>query len=1224
VNRFPWLVNPEELFTLRGHGGQTFADFVSALLRAEGAASGVNPGDIQTNTRVNVPDGGVDAVVQVPLGGPLEITAPTCWQFKATEFTEVSEAELRREANKPEARRLIEAGHIYYVCVCGSAPSVKMNTLDAQLLEIVRAINASAPLPRVFNAGHLANWASRHPAIVLQFFRQHLGQALAYEPWLRKERAALPHFVELSSRAKAVELLRKHVAVERPSRPVLTIAGPSGAGVSRLVAEALSTVAPRIVFVPDPRAAVALTTSLVNHPTTTAVLVLDRCGVRVRMAIEDLVKAEVTRLRVVAIQDPTEAASELGIVLRPLETLDVLKVIEANFEKIPSSHRRAFVHFADGILKVAVSLAASYSSDRGQFLPESTSWAHDELRRLVVDEKDREVLRALSLFKRVGYNGEIASQLEAVCDILGLVPKDVVRRCSRLMATPGVAAVGSRYLSVRPRLFASPLFEAAWAEMVGEDVAAFIDRLPSVLKAAFLRQAAMHAPKAAREALADWAIPWVRAQVPADLGRVEVLHLLLPLVEVCPTLIGPAFSDLVVRMSDEEARAPGQRVDWPARDHVVWALRDLLERRDTYSFAEAALFRLARAEGKPAGVHRVGTATEKWSKSFRLYLSGTEVSFKERLAVLTAKLDALGSEAIPLVVMALGFALDNHASKTEGLPIVAGELRRLDWQPRTYDELWQSLDEAILLLGRCMLDSTHEGLAFQALLKHGRGLLLGGRMEALRSVVDGLALTEKQRVAVLGFVDEFLAFDRSHNENGNEQHPAEYIKNVEAWHESLRRQDLSGRLHEAISSSPSFRREVESDSAWLKEFDGLARELLEAQHILVPLIPSFVSGDYHDGALFELGRCLGKQDATGGLLPLVFSNAKHVANPLFVRGYVVGVAELGELHDSVVREELDRLEEVDPSMAVDLNERNLRIGSATARAIRLVRAGRLGGERLTCVWSLRVQGELLADALEAILDTMADRAEDAAAAALKVIASLAWAPKRAVPDDDRTLSAIWRVLEVGLNGAHAEAHTWGRVLGRLSEQHLGKAIQIASRAAVRGEFSVQVEAATELAAYVARDPNLVLQILGPILLSSKDSWRFSVRRVGAFVNDLPIEGLKRWVSDNGVEAARIIACHMPPPYIDASGNATVPPLTTFVFENFEDDELVYSNFRSGIHNGQTYFGDIVGQNEGEASVAEIFRTHPLRRIREWADDERRSALANAQWWREHNEETFDS
>ncbi len=1232
MNKSPWLVAPEELFTLRGHGGQRFSDFVSTLLRAEGAVAGATPDTIQTNTRVNLPDGGIDASACVPLGGSLGLTLPTAWQFKATEFRSIGVTALRKEANKHEAKRLIKLGFAYYVCVCDDAPPNKISTLEATLLTIVRKINPEAAIPRVLSAGHLADWTGRHPAIVLEFFRPQQAAALTYHAWLRKERADLRRFIELLTRASAVDAIRRHVGgTDAPARSVLVIAGPAGAGVSRLVAEALSEVGPRVIYVPDSAGAVGLTASLVNQPRATAILVVDRCTASTRAALEDLLRADGGRLRAIALQDPSELASDRSIALQPLADQDVQSVIDANFERVAPSHRRAFVRLADGILKIAARLATSYSVDPSRFLLNSASWADDELRRLIQDEGDREVLRAISLFDRVGYRGEVASQLESVSELFSLSAKDVISRCKRLALTPGFVFVGPSYLSVRPRLFARPLFETAWAQVAAEAPAALLDGLPMDLRSALLKQARVHAPQGARDAIVEWALPQIRACAPGDLSSWDAVELLLLTLEVSPLRMAPVLSDLVVRMSDGEARAPGERppsTSWPARMHVLWALRQMLERRETYPFAETALFRLVRSEGDPETAARnTSSATEMWSASFRVYLSGTEVSFQDRLAVLAKKIDVVGGEAIPFVVVALGHALDAWATKIESTPIPSGQVRPIDWQPQTAAELWESLGAAVALLGRCISVPPHGPRTLRMLLKHGRGLLQSGRMASFRAAVENYQLDELERVGVHGILEDFVRFDAK-DEDGDAKpgrYPADYVEAVLAWRSSLERPDLSSRALMALSRSfLGHQAGSEDPDAWTVEIGTLAGEFLLEPSALEGLIPSLVNAkEFVAPALFELGSAIGGRDDQASLLTMMFSLATPWTNPLLMRGSVFGVSRQGETHDSAVLAGLAQLEAIDPGLAVDLSSMNSRVGDAGARAIRLVKAGRIPPRTLGQVSLLRTETRLLGEALEAILEVMSDQPEDAAATALDLLGPLAWNESIKIPTDGRTLDAIWTTLELAIAGARGEAHGWGRVLRRVSELDLDKAIRITCNAALNGDWSMQEAAESELAVLIARDAARVLETFGALLLKQSDVWRFSIRKRSALFNRFPVEMLKQWILDNGVYAARIVAPHVPDPLVDQLGNAVVPPLTEFVLERFEGDEEVFSGFCAAGHNFQTYLGDAAAQHDGEVAVAVRFQTHRLRRIREWSEREMRGARLSAQWAREREEEAFN-
>jgi hypothetical protein len=113
-----------------------------------------------------------------------------------------------------------------------------------------------------------------------------------------------------------------------------------------------------------------------------------------------------------------------------------------------------------------------------------------------------------------------------------------------------------------------------------------------------------------------------------------------------------------------------------------------------------------------------------------------------------------------------------------------------------------------------------------------------------------------------------------------------------------------------------------------------------------------------------------------------------------------------------------------------------------------------------------------------------------------------------------------------------------------------------------------------------------------------------------------------WLLTIAVDA-QFVAAHMPPPYLDKDGNSVVPRLTDFVLREFEAVGEVFDIFCEGVHYCQIYFGNIAQQHEAEGGLAEAFRTHPLRRVREWAERESSRAMREAKWWRERHEEDFD-
>ncbi len=1216
MQRSPWQLAPDDLLrTLRGAGGQLFTDFVDALVRAEAAQAGISPDKIATNIRTNIGDGGVDTFVKVPLHGTLQIEAPSAWQYKATDYTQVTGTELEKEMRKQFAAARIREGDVYCLCICDDAPAERKEALLAQMREIARSLRVDCREPRLLCAGELADWASRFPAVVLRFFRPQLELGLPYEAWLRKERADLPTYVELSSRSEATRRIQHYVDFQRPADGVLTVGGAIGIGKSRFVAESLQPVGSLVLYLIHPEAALTTASYLVNNPSARAVMAVDGCTTAVRLRLAHLIRGIEDRVRAIIINDSAEETADVRVVIEPLEYDELHKVLEANFGDIGPSHRRAIAHLSDGVLQIAALLGARYRADRHRFMADAGASAFDVLWNAVQDRNDRLALQALSLFPRLGFKGEVGQQLERVCELLRLDPADMIDRYRRLGRTPGVVEIGVRYVSVRPRLFVRRLLEEAWARWVANDFPRFLDSLPEDLRVRFVRQIAAHGAEHQREAIADWASDWLAGLSSRDLCVAASLELLLALVQVSPARVAPRLADLVVGATSDELRDGEQLSHWSTWMHVRWTLRDLLGWKATYHHAERALYHMATAENDVAAAARqgAGTASGIWSSSFRIFLSGTEVPFTVRLRKLSERLDEQSEESTALVLEALNEILSSHSHRTEGVPLVAGQVRPEEWRPKTYGEYSECLEAALDLLRRCMASQTGRRRAVEILRAHGRGLLGNGMLDALRAVVEVVPLDETTRVAALGCVREFLRYDCEPGDDGD-GYPAEYVARVEEWRQQLERNDLGGRLLQVIGATHW----SDDESEWLGELQDLAAAFYEEMAELESRLPWLVTCEGNGSALLEFGRSIGKLDAAGKLIDKVFQAAEQATNPLFLRGYLLGLPEKAEL-DSRVGQQLDELERFAPSLAVELNRMVPRVSSPEQRALRLVREGRLDPSLLHHHLSL-LKPEFVAEALETVLEVLSECPEDAAAIGLALVSSMAWSTPDELPRDARSAELLWKLLDVAMQGARAEAHVWGRLLRRLAERDFDRALHVCCRAFISSEFAIQEEAAKELAVFIREDPERCLATLGPMILAA-EPWIFSLGRRKHALNTFPVDVMKRWLEVNGAAAARRIAPCLPLPFVTPDGSPVVPALTEFVLERFEDDD-VYAAFAHGRHNGQIYRGDIAAQHEAEAARAAPFRNHPLRRIRQWANEEVAAARRRAQCWRERHEEDF--
>jgi hypothetical protein len=813
--RSPWQVAANELALLRGSGGERFTEFVDALLRAEAALLGTKPDDVVTNIRVNIGDGGVDSEVKVPLAGRNGFETPTCWQYKATDFADVSDADLEREVAKVRSTRRVKEGYSYCVCVCDDSTAEKKDQRLAALKKAVQAVNVSAPSPRFLGASELAEWANRFPSVVLRFFRPAMTIAVTYERWREMECVDLPNYWKVPARRQISEQITHHVDFSNASSPVLTVAGPTGTGKSRLVLESLANVARLVMYTPDGPHVIQLLTAVVNDPMSTSVLVVDGCSMETRRVISKLLAGVATRLRAISIADSAESPPKASLTVNALEDDETAEVLNANFPNVPTTHRRAIVQLAGGVLRVAATLAREYQPGTSTFLDAAIRTENDSLQLLVPDARDMTALEAISLFTRVGYQGKVAKQLQDVARVLSLDAADLLARCRRVAVSPGLAAVGHRYISVRPPFFSRVLLARAWQRWTDEQPARVLEQIPAELLRPLLEQVAAHASVEMRDQVAAWGATWARKLQPKDLQRAEVVSLLLPLVEVHPRRLGPHLTGLVCRATIEELQSPGEPFrHWPTRMHLLWCLeKKLLARRDTYQQAEAALFRMALAEGD-AGRKDTSSATIKWASSFRVVLSGTETSFAERMTILRKHFASSESIARQLVLVAIDRVLDPHHWRIAGPPLVAGELRPVEWQPKTNLEWCDCLRSALNLLGDALLVPDQRTDAMRILVKHGRGLLTAGLVGDFKKLIAALELDETEYVLVIKFITNFLDYECERN--AKERPPRDYIDQVLAWRQELVRSDLGYRVASLLGAT-SLKKQLDAKEEWLDE-----------------------------------------------------------------------------------------------------------------------------------------------------------------------------------------------------------------------------------------------------------------------------------------------------------------------------------------------------------------------------------------------------------------------
>ena len=300
--------------------------------------------------------------------------------------------------------------------------------------------------------------------------------------------------------------------------------------------------------------------------------------------------------------------------------------------------------------------------------------------------------------------------------------------------------------------------------------------------------------------------------------------------------------------------------------------------------------------------------------------------------------------------------------------------------------------------------------------------------------------------------------------------------------------------------------------------------------------------------------------------------------------------------------------------------------NALDRAIELVDLGKLGPTYLGRFVYGKEEFQLSQNNFKKIFQRLVDYAAKGDSPSLQ--AALEFASFRLFVEKEGKIGKIldqndisllsWRLIEI--TPKKAKSYQWVQIIDALSKHDPDRAAKMLALALAEGELLQLNDFISVFAVFAKMHPELIMKRVGEVMLDKKNEWKFYLYRYSSFFMAIPDEVIIEWVMDHGVEGARLLARHLPSPYISDTGDAIVPNITQFILDYYADDERVFNEFVSGVHSFQGYSGDIASQHEREAEIAQKFLNHPSKRIRMWAQLEEENALLMAKRERQFMEE----
>ncbi len=1220
-------IDGREIRSFQEAGGVGFTAFLDALIRTHACLARINDSEIETNIRTNLPDGGVDTLVRQPdPNDPTgRVRTPTVWQYKATAFRNLESAEELLAGDNVVAR--IREGFAFRLALADSMPSPTRNERTESLRAICQQINPNSPEPMIVTADDLAAWANRYLGLVLLWFRPTLqNMVLHLDAWRPNVTSPTPTFVRVPMWERVEETLREHLDFSRMPPSVLhTVQGEAGVGKSRLVYQVVSSISGMdglALYCNDEEASLRVATATANATTpipAMAVLIADECGPEGRERLRTILQGHAGRVRVIAVDNsgvrPMSPDPELWLDKMPEDSL--AQILEVNYTDIPPERRRAYADLARGYPRLAADLCRHDRQilDARGALTAATPPIRDYLRRRL-DAEQMQALQALSLMTKIGYGGNVAAELDALCALVGLASTSTRAALRRIHDGPGFVGQTRRYLYVTPEIVAQVGFGFAWQQWARDDPEEFLGRIPEGLLPMFLERVQRSASPEVRRVCGGYFRDWA-AHLRADsLADPRTTTRLVVLVDTDPAEYLPRLRRLV-----EEAplaalfTITGESLQgqWGPRRALVWLSERFARFPEYYDDSERILARLAAAETEP----RIGNnATAIWTQLFRVYLSGAATPFTDRLARLRERLRDPEPGIRALAVDALAALFTSRAIRMAGDPVVGGRIPPAEWLPRTSGEGAECFRAALALVTEAITQGEAKVKAglLEKIAHHARWFLDHGFLDEIRDLFGRVILPDAQRVALLESVDTFLLYDAPRAP----EEAASYLEQVRAWRESLVATDLHSRLL-AVVGKARWAASRLRDEEWQGALETLANELISTPGALRAELPWLFGEQARAGE--ELGVEVGRRDTDAAFFEEIAGTALASPHQGFARGYTRGLMEAHPEHAERVNRWLDQHEADTPLLVAELAIAGGKRTGALERVLRLFDRGALPAHALF-PWNFASGAEpLAADQFEELIERLTRAAREGNADALRVgmdALILFVRNDLALLARDRIQRVAWVLVELATESPTLRTHWWGETLKMLAHVDPGRTAHLASRMLL-GDVEKQHEAERVLIDLARNYPNEVMEAVGEAILDEKRGWKMHILSFRELVAALPPEVVIAWLDRVGREGARRLARHLPAPHLEGD-RPTVPPLTEWVLTKYADDDRLFNAFCAGVHSFQLYSGDIAAQHEAEAREARAFRDHPLARIRQWAELEEREALEDAKRHREEEAE----
>ena len=928
--------------------------FFRELLWAEARRIGIETSKISVSSRINVPDGGVDATVddtQIATGSGIIKPGKTSYQIKSGQsFSPWQESEIRKELfgeKTPEHQNLgesiracLDAGGTY-ILVSTGIDLVEPQPTDAlnYIKNYLEQCGYQHPRVEVWSQNKLIGFLKIFPSLALQVNGRGGTVFQTHNSWTQDEDMR-SQFIHGHSQDNLIAIIQNELRQDNETVH-LRVLGEPGIGKTKLVLEATRTedLSPLVIYCLASQFrdndSVLMNQLLRDDNQFSAVLVIDECDPDSRSYIWNKLRHHGPRIKLITIYNDYEEQSG-GITYYdtpPLEDEQIRNIITQEYQ-IPADQAGRWAELCDGSPRVAHVIGQNLLNHPEDLLKPSGTvdiWERYIVGRANPDSQEvkekRRVLRYIALFKRFGFERFVMAEAQVIAQKVGIewnrfqeIVDDLKKR--KILQ-------GEFTLYITPKALHIKLW-TEWWDIYGRgfDLEEFKQGLRPELLEWFYEMFQYAAESEAASRIVEGLLgPNGPFQGDENLTTRLGSRFFLALTEANPK---SALRCLMRTIGTWDKEALLQFTE--GRRNVIWALEKIAMWEDLFADTARLLLALGEAENEGCSNNASGVFVGLFSPGPGR-VAPTEALPTKRLPVLKEAFESGSEERRVLALRGCDVALHSGSFSRIGSAEYQG-LRPEPklWIPETYGELWDAYKQVWQLLFEQLEylpeDECEEGVTI--LLEHAGEIgriadLSDVVVETVKSIVQKRYVNDKQLIEA---ISQILYYDEPYGDHGL---PAEIRQQFEKLKDELVDSDFHSVMQRYIGMDlleDKFDKDYNHRDQAQPQIEELAQQAVDRPSLLQSELYWLVTVEAKNG--YRFGNELGKRDDGFDLLPILLDaqrNAGENANVYFLGGYFHAifnrdVAEWEKQLDALV---------ADPTLNVEIPELTNR-SSMTDRA----------------------------------------------------------------------------------------------------------------------------------------------------------------------------------------------------------------------------------------------------------------------------------------------------